>query len=215
MEIMALNWKKTFQWGFVAILATLIGASAINRLAGLFYLKDLKTEDTVYQFTQKKESVDGITIQMDFVREGSPYYSPVMSADYTIFVVTITNNGKSFIDYQPMDFYMELPGSMTSRPFDQSEISEALSSSLLGTAMAPGTMARLNRTRKMVDQVYLPPARVFPNYSREGIVAFPLIRSRPDSFDIRLTQLSINGKILPPIIFQIKKLPAKATPQKS
>lgn len=211
---MAFDWKKTFRWGFVTILVILIGASAINRLVGLFYLKDLKMEDAIYQFTKKTESVDGITIQMDFVREGSPYYSPVMSADYTIFVVTITNKGKSFIDYQPMDFYLELPGSMTSRPFDQSEISEALSSSLLGTAMAPGTMARLNRTRKMVDQVYLPPARVFPNYSREGIVAFPLIRSRPDTFDIRLTQISINGKVLPPIIFQVKKFPNKIHPLK-
>ena len=212
---MALNWKKTFQWGLIALLAILIGASAINRLAGLFYLKDLKTEDAIYRFTQKKELVDGITIQMDFVREGSPYYSPVMSADYTIFVVTITNKGKSFMDYQPMDFYLELPGSMTSRPFDRSEISEALSSSLLGTAMAPGTMARLNRTRKMVKQVYLPPARVFPNYSREGIIAFPLIRSRPDTFDIRLTQISINGKVLPPIIFQVKKFLQKPLPLKS
>ena len=212
---MALNWKKTFQWGLIALLAILIGASAINRLAGLFYLKDLKTEDAIYRFTQKKELVDGITIQMDFVREGSPYYSPVMSADYTIFVVTITNKGKSFMDYQPMDFYLELPGSMTSRPFDRSEISEALSSSLLGTAMAPGTMARLNRTRKMVKQVYLPPARVFPNYSREGIIAFPLIRSRPDTFDIRLTQISINGKVLPPIIFQVKKFLKKPQPLKS
>jgi len=212
---MAQNWKKAFQWGLVAILALLIGASAVNRLAGLFYLKDLKTEDAIYRFTQNQKSIDGITIQMDFVREGSPYYSPIMNADYSIFVVTITNKGKSFIDYQPMDFYLELPGSMTSRPFDHSEISEALSSSLLGTAMAPGTMARLNRTRKMVDQVYLPPARVFPNYSREGIVAFPLIRSRPDAFDIRMTQLSINGKILPPIIFQIKKFPKKTHPIKS
>ncbi len=212
---MALNWKKTFQWGLIALLAILIGASAINRLAGLFYLKDLKTEDAIYRFTQKKELVDGITIQMDFVREGSPYYSPVMSADYTIFVVTITNKGKSFMDYQPMDFYLELPGSMTSRPFDRSEISEALSSSLLGTAMAPGTMARLNRTRKMVKQVYLPPARVFPNYSREGIIAFPLIRSRPDTFDIRLTQISINGKVLPPIIFQVKKFLKKPQALKS
>jgi hypothetical protein len=67
----------------------------------------------------------------------------------------------------------------------------------------------------MVDQVYLPPARVFPNYSREGIVALPLIRSRPDAFDIRMTQLSINGKILPPIIFQIKKFPEKTHPIKS
>lgn len=204
---MAINGKKILQWGFVGLLTVLIGASAINRLASLFYLKDLKTEDAIYRFTNNTESFDGITVRVDFVRKDSPYYSPLMNADYSIFVISIINKGKKYIDYQPMDFYIELPDQITSRPFDKSEISEALSSSLLGTAMAPGTMARLNRTRKMVDLTYLPPARVFPDYSREGIIAFPLIRSRPESFDIKLTQLSVEGKVIPPLIFQVKKLP--------
>jgi hypothetical protein len=81
--------------------------------------------------------------------------------------------------------------------------------------MAPASMKRLNETRKQVRMTYLPGARLFPGYDREGILAFPHIQGFPDSFNIRLTQLSLDGNAIPPLLFTARKIPAPPAKAKS
>ena len=114
-----------------------------------------------------------------------------------------------------MNFFLELPDKHVYRPFDQGELLESLSTGLLGTVMAPASMKRLNETRKQVRMTYLPGARLFPGYDREGILSFPHIQGYPDSFGIRLTQLSFDGKALPPLLFKARKIPAPPPKNKS
>ena len=207
--------RKWGQWTLLVLILSLVGISAISRLAGLFYLKSLKNESATYKFDKQTRSIDGIRFHVGFIRPGSPYFNPILDADYTTVLVQIINKGKSYIDYQPMDFFLELPDKHVYRPFDQGELLESLSTGLLGTVMAPASMKRLNETRKQVRMTYLPGARLFPGYDREGILAFPHIQGFPDSFNIRLTQLSLDGKAIPPLLFTARKIPAPPAKAKS
>ncbi|MCL4461361.1 MAG: hypothetical protein M1297_06600 [Nitrospirae bacterium] len=199
--------RKWGQWALLVLILALVGVSAISRLAGLFYLKSLKNESATYRFDNQNRTVDGILFHIGFIRPGSPYFNPILDADYTTILVQIRNKGKSYIDFQPMDFFLELPDKHVYRPFDQGELLESLSTGLLGTVMAPASMKRLNETRKQVRMTYLPGARLFPGYDREGILTFPHIQGYPNSFRIRLTQLSIDGRPIPPLLFQARKIP--------
>lgn len=204
--------QKWGQWSLIILVLTLVGISAFSRLAGLFYLKSLKNESATYRFEQETRSFDGLTIHIEFIRPKTPYFSPTLDADYTTILVHIRNNGKQYLDYQPMDFFLEMPDKHVYRPFDKEELLESLTTGLLGTVMAPASMNRINQTRKLVKMIYFPPARLFPGYDREGVLAFPHIQGFPDSFGIRLTQLAINGKTIAPILFKAVKIP---TAQKS
>ena len=192
----------------VILILTLVGVSAISRLAGLFYLKTLRNESATFRFDQDTRVFDGIVFHIGFVRPGSPYFNPILDADYTTILIHITNKGKNYLDYQPMDFFMELPDKHVYRPFEKNELLESLSTGLLGTVMAPASMNRINETRKQVRMTYLPGARLFPGYERNGILTFPHIQGYPDTFGIRLTQLSVNGKPVPPILFTAKMIPS-------
>ena len=207
--------RKWGQWTLLVLILSLVGISAISRLAGLFYLKSLKNESATYRFDDQTRSISGVRFQVGFIRPGSPYFNPILDADYTTVLVHITNKGKSYIDYQPMDFFLELPDKHVYRPFDQGELLESLSTGLLGTVMAPASMKRLNETRKQVRMTYLPGARLFPGYDREGILTFPHIQGYPDSFNIRLTQLSLDGKAIPPLLFTARKIPVPPSKVKS
>lgn len=192
----------------VILILTLVVVSAISRLAGLFYLKTLRNESATFRFDQDTRIVDGIVFHVDFVRPGSPYFNPILDADYTTILIHITNKGQNYLDYQPMDFFMELPDKHVYRPFEKNELLESLSTGLLGTVMAPASMNRINETRKQVRMTYLPGARLFPGYERNGILTFPHIQGYPATFGIRLTQLSVNGKPVPPILFTAKMIPS-------
>lgn len=207
--------RKWGQWTLLVLILSLVGVSAMSRLAGLFYLKSLKNESATYKFDDQNLTIDGIQFHVGFIRPGSPYFNPILDADYTTVLVRITNKGKSYIDYQPMNFFLELPDKHVYRPFDQGELLESLSTGLLGTVMAPASMKRLNETRKQVRMTYLPGARLFPGYDREGILSFPHIQGYPDSFGIRLTQLSFDGKAIPPVLFKARKIPAPPLKNKS
>ncbi|MHB1606494.1 MAG: hypothetical protein ACYCTV_08920 [Leptospirales bacterium] len=198
--------RKWGQWILIILVLTLVGVSAFSRLAGLFYLKSLKNESATYRFEQETQSLDGLTIHIQFIRPNTPYFSPTLDADYTTVLVHISNKGKQYLDYQPMDFFLEMPDKHVYRPFDQEELLESLTTGLLGTVMAPASMNRVNQTRKLVKMTYLPAARLFPGYDREGVLAFPHIQGFPDSFGIRLTQLAINGKTVTPILFKAVKI---------
>lgn len=200
--------RKWGQWALVILILTLVGVSAISRLAGLFYLKTLRNESATFRFDQDTRIVDGIVFHVGFVRPGSPYFNPILDADYTTILIHITNKGHSYLDFQPMDFFMELPDKHVYRPFEKNELLESLSTGLLGTVMAPASMNRINETRKQVRMTYLPGARLFPGYERNGILTFPHIQGYPGTFGIRLTQLSVNGKPVPPILFTAKMIPS-------
>ena len=200
--------RKWGQWGLVILILALVGISAFSRLAGLFYLKSLKNESATYRFEPETRSFNGLTIHLEFIRPDTPYFSPTLDADYTTILVHIRNNGKQYLDYQPMDFFLEMPDKHVYRPFDREELLESLTTGLLGTVMAPASMNHINQTRKLVKMTYLPAARLFPGYEREGILAFPHIQGFPDSFGIRLTQLGVNGKTIKPILFKAVKIPS-------
>ena len=102
--------RKWGQWTLLVLILSLVGISAISRLAGLFYLKSLKNESATYKFDQQTRSIDGIRFHVGFIRPGSPYFNPILDADYTTVLVQIINKGKSYIDYQPMDFFSGTSG---------------------------------------------------------------------------------------------------------
>lgn len=194
--------RKWIRWGLIALILSLVVVSSISRLAGLYYLKGLKNESATYQFPDELQSVEGVSVRLEFVRPDTPYFSAILDADYTTVLVHIRNTGTTFFDYQPMDFFLELPDKHVFRPFDREELVESLTTGLLGTVLAPASMNRINQTRKLVRMTYLPSARLFPGYERTGILAFPHVRGFPDSFGIRLTQLSLGGKPVGPILFK-------------
>ncbi|MHB1286245.1 MAG: hypothetical protein ACYCYP_06745 [Leptospirales bacterium] len=206
--------RKWGQRGLIILILTLVGISAFSRLAGLFYLKSLKNESATYRFEPETHSFEGLTVHIGFIRPETPYFSPTLDADYTTILVHIKNDGKKYLDYQPMDFFLEMPDKHVYRPFDQEELLESLTTGLLGTVMAPASMNRINQTRKLVKMTYLPAARLFPGYEREGILSFPHIQGFPASFGIRLTQLGVDGKTIKPLLFRAIRIPSsKQSPE--
>lgn len=194
--------RKWVQWSLILLILALVAISALTRLAGLYYLKGLKNESATFRFPEGQQTVEGVSVRMEFVRPDTPYFSAILDTDYTIVLVHIRNAGTTFFDYQPMDFFMELPDKHVFRPFDREELLESLTTGLIGTVLAPASMNRINQTRKLVRMTYLPSARLFPGYERTGIVAFPHIQGFPSTFGIRLTQLSLGGKPVGPILFK-------------
>lgn len=198
--------KINYTLVLISAILIIILVSIGNRIAtSLFYLKGFHLVDTSYVIVPPSQTTNGISFTLQYLPKGSPYYNSMLAAEFNAFLFTIKNNGTQYIDYDPMDFFLEKGPKKVDRALSSDEAQDAVSSGFLGSAKP------IRIAKKLIRMTYLPSARLFPGYERKGILLFPRFVNSPDSFVIKLAHMSMNSQPFNDILFTFKR-PQKAPP---
>ncbi len=194
--------KPKINYTLVLIVAILIIilVSIGNRIAtSLFYLKGFHLVDTNYVVIPPSQTLNGISFSISFIPKGSPYYNSLVSAEFNAFLVTIKNNGTGYLDFDPMDFFLERGPKQVERALSADEAQDAVSNGFLGSAKP------IRIARKLISMTYIPSARLFPGYERTGILLFPRFVQGPKSFVVKFAHMALNTQTFPDILFTLKR----------
>ena len=200
--------KPKINYTLVLIIAILviIFVSIGNRIAtSLFYLKGFHLVDTNYAVIPPAQTIDGITFTLSYIPKGSPYYNSLLIAEFNAFLVTIKNNGSGYLDFDPMNFFLERGPKQVERALSVDEAQDGVSNGFLGSAKP------IRIARKLIRMTYIPPARLFPGYERKGILLFPRFVQSPNSFVVKLAHMNLNAQPFSDIRFTLTR-PSSHTP---
>ena len=201
-----LKLKINYTLVLIVTIFVIIIFSIGNRIATtLYYLKGFHLVDTNYVVNPPVQTVNGITFALAFIPKGSPYYDSILSAEFNAFLITIKNNGTGYLDYDPMDFFLENGPKKVERAFSPEEAQDTVSSGFIGSAKP------IRVARKLIRMTYLPPARLFPGYERKGILLFPRFIEGPQSFVIKFAHMNLNAQPFKNILFVLNR-PQKDVP---
>ena len=200
-----MKFKINYTLALIALILVIIVVSIGNRIAtSMYYLKGFHLIDTDYQVTPGTQTIDGITFTLSYIPKDSPYYNSLLAAEFNAFLVTIKNGGADYIDFDPMNFFLERGSKKIDRAMNVDEVQEGLSNGFMGAAKP------IRIARKLVGMTYIPSARVFPGYERKGILVFPRFIESPEHFTVRFAHMSRKTGDFPDVLFHFAK--GKATP---
>jgi len=186
----------------IAIILIIIVVSIGNRIAtSMFYLEGFHLVDNNFAVIPPSKTVNGITFTLGFIPKGSPYYNSLLNAEFNTFLVTIKNAGTNYLDFDPMNFFLERGPKQVERAMSVDEVQDAVSSGFLGSAKP------IRIARKLVKMTYLPPARLFPGYERTGILVFPRFVNSPKSFVVKFAHMTLNTQPFGDILFTFQHSP--------
>ncbi len=194
--------KPKINYTLVLIVAILviIFVSIGNRIAtSLFYLKGFHLVDTNYAVIPPSQTIDGITFTLSYIPKGSPYYNSLLNAEFNAFLVTVKNNGSGYLDFDPMNFFLERGPKQVERALSVDEAQDSVSNGFLGSAKP------IRIARKLIRMTYIPSARLFPGYERKGILLFPRFVQSPNSFVVKLAHMNLNAQSFPDIRFTLTR----------
>ncbi len=194
--------KPKINYTLVLIIAILviIFVSIGNRIAtSLFYLKGFHLVDTNYEVLPPAQTINGITFTLAYIPKGSPYYNSLLNAEFNAFLVTIKNSGTGYLDFDPMNFFLERGPKQIERALSVDEAQDAVSNGFLGAAKP------IRIARKLIRMTYLPSARLFPGYERKGILLFPRFVESPQSFVVKFAHMNLNTQPFADIRFTLQR----------
>lgn len=192
--------KINYTLVLVASILIIIFVSIGNRIAtSLFYLKGFHLVDTNYVVVPPARTVDGITFTISYIPKGSPYYNSLLNAEFNTFLVRIKNNGSGYLDYDPMNFFLERGPKQVERALSINEVQDAVSNGFLGSAKP------IRIARKLIKMTYIPSARLFPGYERTGILIFPRFVNSPNRFVVKFAHMTLNTQAFEPIEFILQR----------
>lgn len=195
-----MKFKINYTLVLIVAILIIIFVSIGNRIAtSLFYLKGFHLVDTNYVVLPPSQTLNGISFSLRFIPEGSPYYNSLVNAEFNAFLVTIKNNGTGYLDFDPMDFFLERGPKQVERALSADEAQDAVSNGFLGSAKP------IRIARKLIRMTYIPAARLFPGYERTGILLFPRFVQGPNSFVIKFAHMALNTQAFPDILFTLKR----------
>lgn len=201
-----MKFKVNYTLVLVASILVIMLISVGSRIAtSMFFLKGFHLTDTNYRITPASQTVNGITFTIGYIPKGSPYYDSLLNAEFNTFLVTITNNGTEYLDYDPLNFFLEVKPDQIDRALDVDEIQDAVSNGFLGAAKP------IQTAKKLVAMTSLPGARLFPGYNRTGLVLFPRFANSPEQFVIKLAHMTLRSQPFADIRFILKR-PGKTSP---
>jgi len=208
-----LKFKINYTLALIALILIIIVVSIGNRIAtSMYYLKGFHLIDTDYQVTPGTQTIDGVTFTLSYIPKNSPYYNSLVAAEFNAFLVTIRNGGADYIDFEPMNFFLERGSKKIDRAMNVDEVQEGLSNGFMGSAKP------IRIARKLVGMTYIPSARVFPGYERRGILVFPRFINSPEHFTVRFAHMSRKTGDFPDVLFKFEKVkgqPPVPVPQAS
>jgi len=208
-----LKFKVNYTLALIALILIIIVVSIGNRIAtSMYYLKGFHLIDTDYQVTPGTQTIDGVTFTLSYIPKNSPYYNSLVAAEFNAFLVTIRNGGADYIDFEPMNFFLERGSKKIDRAMNVDEVQEGLSNGFMGSAKP------IRIARKLVGMTYIPSARVFPGYERRGILVFPRFINSPEHFTVRFAHMSRKTGDFPDVLFKFEKVkgqPPVPVPQAS
>ncbi|MGC8499969.1 MAG: hypothetical protein ACP5OS_02165 [Leptospirillia bacterium] len=208
-----MKFKINYTLALIALILIIIVVSIGNRIAtSMYYLKGFHLIDTDYQVTPGTQTIDGVTFTLSYIPKNSPYYNSLVAAEFNAFLVTIRNGGADYIDFEPMNFFLERGSKKIDRAMNVDEVQEGLSNGFMGSAKP------IRIARKLVGMTYIPSARVFPGYERRGILVFPRFINSPEHFTVRFAHMSRKTGDFPDVLFKFEKVkgqPPVPVPQAS
>lgn len=208
-----MKFKVNYTLALIALILIIIVVSIGNRIAtSMYYLKGFHLIDTDYQVTPGTQTIDGVTFTLSYIPKNSPYYNSLVAAEFNAFLVTIRNGGADYIDFEPMNFFLERGSKKIDRAMNVDEVQEGLSNGFMGSAKP------IRIARKLVGMTYIPSARVFPGYERRGILVFPRFINSPEHFTVRFAHMSRKTGDFPDVLFKFEKVkgqPPVPVPQAS
>ncbi len=191
-----MKFKFNYTLALIALILIIIVVSIGNRImTSMYYLKGFHLIDTAYVVAPDTQTVNGVTFTLSYIPKDSPYYNSLLAAEFNAFLVTIKNGGADYIDYDPMNFFLERGSKKVDRAMSADEVEEGLSNGFLGSAKP------IRIAKKLVGMTYIPSARLFPGYERKGILVFPRFINSPEHFTVRFAHMSQKSGIFPDIIF--------------
>lgn len=192
--------KINYTLVLIATILIIIFVSIGNRIVtSMFYLKGFHLVDNNYDVILPSQTINGITFTLSYIPKGSPYYNSLLSAEFNTFLVTIKNNGSSYLDYDPMDFFLEKGPKQVERAMSVDEVQDAVSNGFLGSAKP------IRIARKLVRMTYIPPARLFPGYERKGILIFPRFVNSPSRFVVKFAHMTSNTQPFGNVLFILQR----------
>ncbi|MCL4484976.1 MAG: DUF4352 domain-containing protein [Nitrospirae bacterium] len=194
--------KPKINYTLILIVAILviIFVSIGNRIAtSLFFLKGFHLVDTNYVVTPPSQTVNGITFIIGYIPEGSPYHNSLLNAEFNAFLVTIKNNGSGYLDFDPMNFFLERGPKQVERALSPDEAKDAVSNGFLGSTKP------IRIARKLIGMTYIPSARLFPGYERTGILLFPRFVNSPKTFAVKFAHMALNTQPFPDVLFTLQR----------
>ena len=206
-----LKFKLNYTLALITLILIIIVVSIGNRIVtSMYYLKGFHLIDTDYNIVPTTQTVNGVTFTISYIPKNSPYYNSLLAAEFNAFLVTIKNGGQDYIDYDPMNFFLERGVKKVDRAMSADEVEEGLSNGFLGSAKP------IRIAKKLVGMTYIPSARLFPGYDRQGILVFPRFLNNPEHFTLRFAHMSQKSGTFPDIIFHFgRKEKGGSTPPPS
>lgn len=196
----SLKPKINYTLILIGVILVIIFVSIGNRIAtSMFYLKGFHLVDTNYLIVPPSQTVNGITFTITYIPKGSPYYDSLLNAEFNAFLVTIKNDGSAYLDYDPMNFFLERGPKEIERAMSVDEVQDTISSGFLGSAKP------IKIAKKLVRMTYLPRARLFPGYKRKGILIFPRFVESPKQFVVKFAHMTVNTQPLENIRFTLER----------
>lgn len=196
--------KLNYTLILVASILAIVVVSIGNRIAtSMFFLKGFHLVDTNYEVIPASRTANGITFSIGYIPKGSPYYDSLLNAEFNTFLIKIRNDGSGYLDYDPMDFFLEIGPNQIDRALNVDEVQDAVSNGFLGSAKP------IRVAKKLVKMTSLPSARLFPGYQRTGLVIFPRFANSPDKFVVKFAHMTLNTQPFDDIRFTLQR-PQKA-----
>ena len=191
-----MKFKFNYTLALIALSLIIIFFSIGNRImTSMYYIKGFHLIDTAYEVVPGTQTVNGITFTISYIPKDSPYYNSLLAAEFNAFLVTIKNGGTDYIDYDPMNFFLERGPKKVDRAMSADEVEEGLSNGFLGSAKP------IRIAKKLVGMTYIPSARLFPGYERKGILVFPRFINSPRHFTVRFAHMTQKSGDFPDITF--------------
>lgn len=191
-----MKFKFNYTLALIALILIIIVVSIGNRImTSMYYIKGFHLIDTAYEVVPGTQTVNGITFTISYIPKDSPYYNSLLAAEFNAFLVTIKNGGTDYIDYDPMNFFLERGPKKVDRAMSADEVEEGLSNGFLGSAKP------IRIAKKLVGMTYIPSARLFPGYERKGILVFPRFINSPRHFTVRFAHMTQKSGDFPDITF--------------